>query len=235
MQFIRYTYIIILFLILKPTASQAQYLESKWKLNINISLQLPQGEKAISQNEITSPTYFSNFNKSTGFETSLLYKFKKNIWIGIGFNNDRFKDWENLAYKNYFANAKLNNLSMGPIVQIMTPFQKSGIFNWFKGGVFVQPTYNIMKMETNSINRIIQINEKANHNSTVNMDQSKLGVSMGFTAEFQVSQQICIFSKYSYNSISVKSKFFEDKSFQFHKIGMGITINLDIDKNTLLK
>lgn len=235
MQFTRYTYIILLFLILKPAISQAQYLESKWKLNLNMSLQIPQGKKAISQNEITSPSYFSNFNKGTGFETSLLYKFKKNIWIGIGFNNDKFKEWENLEYESYFTNAKLSNLSMGPIVQIITPFQKSGIFNWFKGGVFIQPTYNIMKMETNSINRIIQSNKEENHNYIVNMDQSNLGANLGFIAEFQVSQQVCIFSKYSYNFISAESIFFEDKNFQFHKIGMGITINLGFDKNTLLK
>lgn len=224
-----------LFFLIFPMLSHGQYLESKWKLNLNTTLVTPTGEKTIAQNSITNPAFSSNFKKSIGIESSLLHKLNKNIWIGIGFNREQFTNWKNNNYEDFYSNAKLNNIGMGPIIQYMTPFTKSGVLNWFKSGIFIQPTYNVMKIEANSINRLVLNDGEEDLNVIVNMNQNNLGLSVGFSTEFQLSQLLCIFGKYSYSMISAESKLFDDSNFQFHKIGIGIIINLDYDKKSLFK
>jgi hypothetical protein len=204
--------IIFILLILDLNSANAQLIDNNLNIYLGYSNNFMLGSGITNENGFIAPSLYSNMHKSNSYSIKGIFKYKKNLSLGLGFNINSMNNWNMVDYDNY-NNSKIFSISFTPLIQLHLPNTNRGLLNRLKIFIEFDPVIGFSNLSLEQPLFDIQSNSGSNIKAPDKGTDFFAGFEFAGGFEFKICNAIGIFGDYGYKNCWTSSKFFNDKRF----------------------
>jgi len=186
------------------------------------------GQEFVQDGSFISPSLFSNQRYLTGISFKTLIKLNNYISIGAGADQSNAMGWSS-ASSSMYDESRLKLFSLFPVVQVHSAFRETGMMNRIRIFAEVAPSLGIVELTLT--NPLFEIQSDPGTVTTLlSSRDTYYGVRVAAGLELSVTRIFGVWFSGSFNKNLVKSVLYNDDSFSYLDIGMGLIVRLANDK-----
>ncbi len=175
---------------LRPSAGlQAQsLLYPNLEVHVSSGYAIALGGAFYTDGPYESSAFFSNMKQGFHSNAEVLIRRSSVLQIGLGIGQLSLSQWRDPSEDAKYEGMTAGIFSVGPIIQLTTPIQASGLMNRLQFAFQLRPTFNVLSLKIPA--PVFEVRDPSNRPVFVPGSQEEKGSGYGLQAKFRLSYSI---------------------------------------------